>query len=107
MIITQPDFSSWVWEANQKPGTGYIRRKHPEPVWILGRVSMPKRKYLMGHAHPFLLLTGTADVVLVDRKSVWEFRIQDRGLYEEFSRMLRDDPDMRRARRVPVPAPEE
>lgn len=101
-IVAQPRFSSWTWEQGKSPRGVYIRKFH-EPKWEQGYMEIPKRNYMRGHIHPFLLMGEDPKRFSLSNKleTIWRVHVFDRELWNTVYELVRDDPDLRRARRVP------
>lgn len=95
-IRAHPVISSTQWD-----GEKWVR--HPKPIFTHGLVEVPKRKYLVPLIAP-LTLAATRDSKTIRDASgttLWEFHIYDREAWDNYYQYLLNDPDCRRARKLP------
>lgn len=108
-------FQRGEWQ-NQGSQNGYKWVDYPEPKWVNGFVEMPKRRYLSPLVAPLLLAAPDettfysrygkppAQVVRNQSRTLWSFRVFDRALWDEYYAFVLNDPDCRKARRLPITA---
>jgi hypothetical protein len=82
--------------------TEYTSVKLDKPRWVSATVTIPKRKYLVGHISPLTLAAGDLGSACYARPtpSLWHFTITDYSLFKEYEKYILTDPACRKARKL-------
>jgi len=86
----------------QTSPTGDLWVKRDTPLWSYGIVQVPKKAYLNVLVAPLMLAENNAQVRDQSGTTFWNFIVSDRDVWDKFYDYLLNDPDCRKARRLPA-----
>lgn len=85
----------------------YKRVQFDQPRFEFGLIEVPKRQYLSPLVAPLLLAAkpatyreATPTVTQTSSATLWEFRISDRQLWDDYYQFVLTDPECRKARKL-------
>lgn len=76
--------------------------KRDNPIWNYGIIQVPRKAYLNVLVTPLMLAENNAEVRDQSGTTYWSFVVSDRNVWDKFYDYLLNDPDCRKARRLPA-----